>query len=545
MMKLLARYKWLLGILVLATALRFWQLGEVPVSPDWDEAALGYNAYSILRTGRDEYGTFLPTVLRSFDDYKPPLYAYLAIPPIAAFGLNVWAVRLPSALMGVLAVLGTYLLIFQLLRNESGRTKREALALLSAFLLAISPWHLQFSRIAFEANVALTIVIWAVYTFLRGTSSTRFLGVSAFLFGLGMYAYHTEKVFLPILALVLFFAYKKELLANPRRLLVGVFIGIITILPLIPVLLSPDSWTRLSGTSSIADKTGLLMRTVGKLEDDAKAGHVLGMVFDNRRVVYAQKLAEGYLSHFSLEWLFLTGDNSRHHAPGVGLLYLAELPLLLWGLFAVWKKKDQVSRIMLSWFLIAPIAASPTSETPHAIRTLVFLPTFQYFVAVGAYEWYTKAQGTKAALWKAAGVLLGLGFALNVLFYLHMYFVHMNKEYSQSWQYGYKQAAAFAQANEDEFSKIVVSTKLEQPHIFFLFYLTYDPSAYLAGGGTASGGFAERRNQFGKYEFRPITWGSEVADGTTLFIGSPGEIPDANLLTIHNLDGSEAIRIAR
>ncbi|MBI5019248.1 hypothetical protein HZB58_03170, partial [Candidatus Gottesmanbacteria bacterium] len=78
-------------IIILAAFLRLWQLGNVPVSPDWDEAALGYNAYSILKTGKDEYGIFLPRTLRSFDDYKPPLYTYLAIPAVAAFGLTTWA----------------------------------------------------------------------------------------------------------------------------------------------------------------------------------------------------------------------------------------------------------------------------------------------------------------------------------------------------------------------------------------------------------------------------------------------------------------------
>src|SRR3990167_4542495 len=107
-----------IAIIVLASVLRFWQLGKVPISPDWDETALGYNAYSILKTGRDEYGTFLPKTLRSFDDYKPPLYAYLAIPSIALFGLNTWAVRVPSAVMGVLAVIGTYYLVIELFRKK-------------------------------------------------------------------------------------------------------------------------------------------------------------------------------------------------------------------------------------------------------------------------------------------------------------------------------------------------------------------------------------------------------------------------------------------
>src|SRR5579883_2284770 len=145
---LLQKYSWLLlgVIVVLALALRIWQLGIVPPSPDWDEVALGYNAYSILHTGRDEYGALLPVVMRSFDDYKPALYSYLAIPSIAVFGLTVWATRFPSVVFGVLTVFATYFLVEELF-------KKKTVSLVSSFLLAISPWHTQFSRIAFESNV--------------------------------------------------------------------------------------------------------------------------------------------------------------------------------------------------------------------------------------------------------------------------------------------------------------------------------------------------------------------------------------------------------
>src|SRR6266567_6149312 len=129
-------------ILLLALVLRLWQLGAVPPSPDWDEVALGYDAYSLIHTGRDEYGKFLPVVLRSFDDYKPALYAYLTIPTVSLFGLTVIAVRLPSVIFGVLAVLATFYLMRELF-------KRDSLALVVAFLLAISPWSLQFSCIGF------------------------------------------------------------------------------------------------------------------------------------------------------------------------------------------------------------------------------------------------------------------------------------------------------------------------------------------------------------------------------------------------------------
>lgn len=155
----------LIGIIVLAATLRLWQLGQVPPSPDWDEVALGYDAYSLIHTGKDEFGKFLPVVLRSFDDYKPALYAYLTIPSILVFGLSVFAVRLPSAIFGILTVLAVFYLVSELFENYKYKNQ---LSLISSFLLAISPWSIQFSRVGFESNVGTALNIFMALFFPKG-----------------------------------------------------------------------------------------------------------------------------------------------------------------------------------------------------------------------------------------------------------------------------------------------------------------------------------------------------------------------------------------
>src|SRR3989344_7027051 len=94
-------YYCLFLILILGGVLRFFWLHRSPPSLNWDETALGYNAYSLLKTGKDEYGHPFPLALRSFDDYKPSLYAYSTIPFIKLFGLNEISVRFLSALSGL------------------------------------------------------------------------------------------------------------------------------------------------------------------------------------------------------------------------------------------------------------------------------------------------------------------------------------------------------------------------------------------------------------------------------------------------------------
>lgn len=550
----------LAGILLLAAFLRFYQLGVIPPSPDWDEAALGYNAYSVLQTGRDEYGVFLPRELRSFDDYKPPLYMYLAIPPVALFGLTLWAVRLPSAVMGILAVFGTFVfvrLLFVTTFNASESRKKgqksafpEVVALLSAFLLAISPWHLQFSRIAFEANTGSALHILGVAAFFLGLRYAALLPVSAFAFGLSLYAYHTERIFAPLLVLILTALWRRELFRNTKAVVIAVLVGIITVLPLVPVVMDTTAMTRLKGTSPLSDQTVLLMRSVEKIEEDRLSGDRFGELFDNRRIVYAKTLIDGYISHFSLKWLFLTGDNDRHHAPDNGLMYLWELPFLLLGISLIWRRRDRVRGLVFGWLLIAPLAASPTSGTPHAIRTLAVLPVLQIATAYGLLGAWSAVAGmvSKGRYVRFAAVSAVAGSALFMVFitafYFHMYYSQMNREFSQFWQYGYKQAVEYAEVNKHKYEKIVVSTVLEQPHMFFLFYTKYDPVRYQAEGGTSSGGFAEIRNRFGKYEFRPIVdWVNELHDGTVLYIGTPQEVLHSPIKSVYYLNGKEAIRI--
>jgi len=556
----------LILILLAAAVLRFWQLGSIPPSPDWDEAALGYNAYSILVTGRDEYGTKFPLVLRSFDDYKPPLYAYLAIPSIALFGLNTWSVRLPSAVAGVLAVVGTYFLVMELFQVQKGairqladkaQSSKEAIhhssfiihhsnsiALVSAMLLALSPWHLQFSRIAFEANIGLTLNIWAIAFFFFGLKKKGAMIASASCFALGLYAYHSERIFLPLIVCLLAYLYRRELLAAKKKVLISSIVGIIIAVPLIPVFFNQTTLMRFRGTSSLADQTGLLARSVAKLAEDQKNHNPLGIIFDNRRIVWAKTILDGYLSHYSLRWLFLTGDNDRHHAPGMGLLYLWELPFLLYGIYQFAKTGNRAAYLIFGWFLIAPIAASPTSETPHAIRSIVFLPTFQIFTAYGIVSVCQLIHVSKFTkrLYLIMFGIYAIFIVFNFVQYLDLYFVQMNREFSRCWQYGYQEAVAYTQLNRARYKKIVVSTKLEQPHMFFLYFLKYDPVKYLAEGGTASGGFAENRNRFDIYEFRPIAWNQEIHDFSTLYIGTPREVPPT-LKLINYLDGSPAISL--
>lgn len=532
----------LVFIFLVAAVLRLWQLGAVPPSPDWDEVALGFNAYSIMQTGRDEYGTFLPIVLRSFDDYKPALYAYLAIPSIAVFGLSTIAVRLPSALLGLLTVVAAYFLVKELF-------KRWEIAALVSFLLAISPWHIQFSRIAFESNIGLACNIFAALFFVKGLKRPFFLFFSAAFAAMSLYIYQSEKVFTPLFILLLATIFRKEVLAIGKKyLFAAVFFGAIMSFPLVYyTLTNTQALTRAKGVSVFSsDNQYLNDYSVRNLVNREK-GDFAGLLLDNRRVLYAKFVIDNYLSHYNFYWLFLSGDENRHHAPEMGLLYLWELPFLLVGiyslLFGSWDKR--VKLFIFGWFLLAPIAASVTTGVPHAVRTLNFLPTFQIFTGIGIIFTMQKISHIRLKYLLFSFYFLFLIF--NFVYYLNQYFVQQNYFYSQAWQYGYKELVSYVKTIENRYDRIVVSNEphLDQSYMFFLFYLAYPPGLYQKESGNLSGGFAETHN-FGKYEFRPIKWDEEQREQKTLFIGRPADFlfkAAPVLRTIYFLDGEEAIKV--
>src|SRR5260221_1118573 len=192
-------------IIIIASLLRIWHLNINPPSLTPDEAALGYNAYSILKTGRDEYGTFLPIIFKSFGDYKPGFYIYTAVPFVAVFGLNEWSVRLPSAVSGILAVWLLYKILQLMFQKEKGAFSN--LPLIAAFLLAISPWHIYFSRGGWEINLALTLTLSGIYFFLKSFTKIWYLYLSAICFALTYITYQGAKLSTTIVILLLLIFY--------------------------------------------------------------------------------------------------------------------------------------------------------------------------------------------------------------------------------------------------------------------------------------------------------------------------------------------------
>ncbi len=505
----------LLIILLIATMLRFYKLGTVPTSLNADEAAIGYNAYSILKTGKDEYGKKLPLLFQSFDDYKLPVYVYLTVPSVAVFGLNDFSVRFPSALLGILTVGATYFFVAALFANIN-------IALIASFLLAISPWHLQFSRSAYEANTSVFFLVLGMMVLLRSIQKHTLYIWGFISLAISIWTYHSSRIFIPLIVISFIVLYHQIILKNMRSFVLGLIVLCAISLPLYILSFSSTGLVRARGVSAL-DDVSLNRRNALWRVTDIQSGIPWSNIYHNQRLVSLFVIMKGYLDHYNPNFFFSEIVQGKYHAPGVGLLYLWELPFLLYGIHAVLNMKVKGKWILLLWFLFAPIAASPTQMLPHPVRTLVFLPSLQIFVAVGIWEMYTRFVRHK----KAEKLTIAFGLAViivNFWYYLHQYYTHMPIDNAKDWQYGHKEVVDTVKVMQDKFDTVVVSTTLDQPYIFFLYYLAFDPAKYLSFGGTKSGKFDEEKNAFDIYEFHTFMKSGMPLNSRTLYVGTPTEV---------------------
>jgi 4-amino-4-deoxy-L-arabinose transferase-like glycosyltransferase len=463
-------------ILILAAVLRFYNLGSNPPSLYWDEVSLGYNAYSILTTGRDEHGEFLPlTRFIAFGDYKPAGYIYATVPSIAIFGLNEFAIRFPSALAGTLTVLVTYFLVKELFKEkkwtmDNGKWK-ISLPALSAFLLAVSPWHLQFSRGAFEANLATFFGVTAIYFFLKGIKQGKFLIPSALFFTLSMYTFNTHRIFIPIIILVLAALNRRELIRQPKHAVAGGLLGLVLIAPLVPFLLSREGQLRFQEVTIFRNLDPIVTANE-RIEREGSS--LWARAIHNRRIQFALEFAKHYFDHLRADFLFFSGDvNPRLGTRDQGLLYPIELPLLLIGIYVLVKKKHPAMTLLCLWLFIGILPSATARETPHALRTMNVLPAPQIIAAIGIVG-ALQLVNTK----KLLGSLLITSYSLLIIYYLHTYHIHYPDHWAISWQYGYKQTVNSLALLQDDYDRVYVTNKYGRPYIYLLFYQKYAPQSF-------------------------------------------------------------------
>jgi len=509
-------------ICLLAAFLRFYKVTEFPAGVNADEAAYAYNAYSLLKTGRDEHGESWPVHLKSFADYKPAGTTYILLPFIKILGLSETALRIPSALFGVISVI----ILFFFVKEIFGK---EILALMASFFLAISPWHIHFSRGCWETNLATTFMLLGLFLFLKGVKNSKFWFLSVASFGLSMWIYHSPRVIIPFLAAFLFYSYRQKIFENKKRIIQLLIFGLIIILPLILSFLGPAGSARFSGVSVFSDIGPFWQVNRQRGEHDNPSSSSVRLLH-NKVVAYGLKFSQNYFDHFDGVYLFILGDRiKRSNAPDVGEMFLFDILFLPLGFYFLFRKQPKGWFLPVVWLLVAPLPASLTFQTPNALRAHNMIIPLVIISSYGFYNlivWFREKLTKKLLL--AFYFFLVVIFSWNVAYFLHQYFVHYPKAYAEAWEYGIKDLVAFLTPIKDNYEKIYVTEKYDQPYIIFAFYMQYPPEKLqkeIVLTQRDKFGFSTVRD-FDKFHFENIDWNVLVSKSNILVCGTDEEIPE-------------------
>jgi len=486
----------ILVIIFLAALLRLFWLNQVPPSLNWDEAAIAWNAKTIFHTRRDEYGVKLPLAFKSFGDYKAPVYIYLTAPIVGLFGVNQVTVRLVSVFAGI----GSVWLIFLI-----AKILKQEIAIISAFLMAISPWHILLSRPAFEPNLALFFILAAVYCFLKALRENYFFVGFILSSVFSLYSYHSPKIFLPFFILGLIIIYFKQIFSrnNFKVLLISFILGLICLIPLIKATFYSQAGARFSATSIFYNQKGEKQPIDFKL--------IVNLIYN-------------YLIHYSPTFLFWGNDQMpRLQVRYFGPILLVQAPFLIFGLiYLIRHHRQPWSKLLLLWFLLGPLPAVIGREVPHPIRSYNWLPVLIIISALGLKDYFNKS-------------LIFFLLSLNFVFFSYYYFFIYPIYSAKDWQYGYQEASEFAKAEETSVERIIFTSAYGQPHVFTYVYQHREPLNVFWGA-------------MSKYLFRDVKWPEDNQLKNHLLIGSPAEIPEdapGIIKTINYPDGQPAFRIVK
>jgi 4-amino-4-deoxy-L-arabinose transferase-like glycosyltransferase len=484
-MKMRKINKVLLLILVIAAFLRFWRISEVPVSLFGDELDVGYHAYSILKTGRDYSGNFMPLNFHSLAEWRTPFYLYSTVPTVAIWGISPLGVRFPAEVFGVLGVLGLYLLIKQL-------TKKEVLALTAALVLAVSPWHIQYSRAAFEVTELLAFYLFGLYYFFISIKDQKYLWLSMLFLLITPLIYSTAKLFTLLLLLVLAAFWWKSFLKIEKKYLIRTVITLLLvgfIVSYATLFAGGDqrfSYISVFSNPVIEPEVGTARLRDAQMRGETGMGispSVSDKFYHNKFAFWYENISQNLLQPFSTDFLFINGDrNLRHSISGMGQFYIIEIVSLVLGtiLFFTGFKDKKIKAFIAFWILLGVVPAAMTRDGGnHATRLIIILPPLIFLISYGIIEGIMLIKDRLLRKY----TLLSYVFVWILMFlsYQHIYWVHNPWDSERWWHAGFKDVMQSVEQIQNDYDRVFMSMKGEPVWIFFAGWSEYPPDEWHKG----------------------------------------------------------------
>ncbi len=482
---------------------RIYNLDKIPPSLYWDEASIAYNAYSISRTGKDEWGEFLPIHFRAFGEFKLPIYIYTTAIFVKLIGLNEYAVRLPAILFSLLTIIITFFLAKELFKDSK-------IALLSAFFLSISPWWFIFTRVGYEASAGLMFFMLGVYLMLKALRKRFLVLFAVFAFIFSIYSYNSFRVLVPITLLLFLFLHAYSSKKSFLLFCGALIIFVISLAPIARLLIFDAGFGRV--------QSFVLLPTIQQVYDLSGKPR-LQLIFDRSGPTDWSKNVWGifnnYLVHFSPSFLLFDGDtNPRNHPAGSGQFFLPDPVLILLGIFIIKRKKKRLLYLPIMFVLLGPVPAVLFRESPHALRSLAIVPFLCMVMGAGA--------SAISDYFKKSTILIIIVYSSFFAYFFHNFITRYPVQSSQDWQYGYRRLFIDYKDSFDNFDKVIISDEYAQPYIFALYNLKYNPEKFkeeVKHNDINNWGFSTV-SAFGNFEFRKIAKNDFDLKKTLIFASS-------------------------
>lgn len=456
----------LTAVILLAGLLRLFQLTSYPSGFHIDEATLGYNSYSILKTGRDETGRFLPLYSQSFGLDRAIGNFLLTAASISLFGLNELAVRLPFSFFGLLTVIIIYFFAKEIFANR-------LFALIATLFMSISPWHLDIVRASSEASVSLFLIILGQLMFIKGAKQSSL--IKLIIAGLSLLVsvlfYHAALGYVVIMLPFIGFYFIRKINKNITKIEIGTLVLVSVFLSIVYLIIGAGATSRFSQVGFHKDPT-VLNEQNKMFYEEGKDNIFQARAFHNKFVTYARAILVNYSNYFTLNFLYLNaGLPPRYTPPAMGLIYLIELPFLIFGLSKAILDKSSNLKLLVGLLFLSPLVAAITYEyTPNVQRSFFMVPYLEILAAFGLFSTlnYFKAQ-------RFLSFVLASLFSVSILYYFHQYYVHFPVHNPLFRNDGEKELVTQINSLKDKYYLIIMSSDPEPPFHYFLFFDKFDP----------------------------------------------------------------------
>ena len=302
MINLMSKLKFwlgLIGVLLIAILLRFYQLGKIPVALYWDETAMLLDAKVVSQTGHDMHGnSWFQVLFPSYGDFKLPVYIWLASLSVKLLGVTELAIRLPSAIAGILTII-----IAGLIAGELFAKDKQKIKLATMLVVAISPWSIMFSRTAFEGHLGQLIFAVSIFLVLKAKNKPFLALLSPLLGVLATYTYFSVRFVWPIVFIASAILVLKK--KSWKFIIPSLVIFFLLLLPMVKSPLYAASNQFRYSTVSVLNAHDYPLKSN---QYRALAGQSqLDRVIFHRYWLMIRELLKNYADNLSLNYLFVNG----------------------------------------------------------------------------------------------------------------------------------------------------------------------------------------------------------------------------------------------